>query len=126
MAWAQIVKKKLKQEWREPYVFMTRGMKVVSWCALCIWACLFLNDNCCYMCCCELCTLYCIQASWINYDNIRQGQKPSLVIKILIHCWVWCGKRWKTFVYMCVPLSKTIVVIVSQKELWDAMHSFLH
>jgi hypothetical protein len=36
------------------------------------------------------------------------------------------GKRRETFLYMCAPLCKTIVMTISRKMSWDVMHSLPH
>jgi hypothetical protein len=38
--------------------------------------------------------------------------KPILVVKILTCCRIWWGKRFETFLYTCVSLSKTIIAMV--------------
>jgi hypothetical protein len=58
--------------------------------------------------------LYHIPTIWIKNDNIINIWEWFLVISILIYFFMWKGKRWETFLWrMCVPFSKTIVVIMS-------------
>jgi hypothetical protein len=52
-------------------------------------------------------------------------RKPFLVIRISIHCRMWWGNRWETFVWTCVPLSRTIVIIISLSVSWVDIHSLL-
>jgi hypothetical protein len=44
-------------------------------------------------------------------------RKPYLEIRILTHHQVWWGKRWETFFYIGVSLSKTIVTMIFSKIL---------
>jgi hypothetical protein len=67
-------------------------------------------------------------SEWIGLVMIMfaKVQKLSFVIKILIWCWMWWGKRWETFLCTCVLFSKTIVAMLSQWICCDVVHSPLH
>jgi hypothetical protein len=103
------------------------GNEVVSWCTFCIWSWMFflkwivitcvVLDNACY-------SIY----GWVGLvmTTFVKVRKPSLVIRILIIYWVWWGKRWETSLYTCAPLSKIMVVMVSQRVSWAIMCSLSH
>jgi len=52
-------------------------------------------------------------------------QKSFFVIKtLLIHSWMWKGKKLETFFSMCTSLYKAIVSTISWRIWWVMVHSF--
>jgi hypothetical protein len=120
-------KKGVEMRMKTTISFYGHGDEVVSWCMFCIWSwmsfpkwivviCVVL-DNACY-------TIH----GWVGLTMTTSAKfwKPSLMIKISIIYWVWWGKRWETSLYTCAPLSKIIIVMVSQIVSWAIMCSLSH
>jgi undecaprenyl pyrophosphate phosphatase UppP len=115
---AQTINNESKWEWKHSYLSITRGMKssrgthlaydhVFSWVTIIV-ACVIIVD--------VHCTISVqIKSTMITFVKV---QKPSLVIKISTHCWVWRRKRWKTSFLTHVPFSKAINVAISQSVSW--------
>ncbi len=104
----------IKMRMKRTMSFYGKWNEIISYYAFHIWSCPLRSGDCHCMCCCGWCTLYHIPTIWIKNDNIINIWEWFLVISILIYFFMWKGKRWETFLWrMCVPFSKTIVVIMS-------------
>jgi hypothetical protein len=101
-------------EWSHLFILAPHMIMSFFWVAIVI-ACFVMNDACCII----------FGRVELAMTTSTKVQKPSLMIKKSIH-WVWRKKRWETSFYINVPLSKTIIVMVSQIVLWITMRSFLH
>jgi hypothetical protein len=85
-----------------------------TWCMFNVWSCFFVSNHHHYMCYHCQCSLHHICANQVNNDDVHQGSKSFLVVRISTHCLVWWKKRWETSLWTCAPLSKTIVATISR------------
>jgi hypothetical protein len=62
---------------------------------------------------------------WIGLTMMTSIKVRKLFQKIKIFTYhrVWLGKRWETFFWTCVPLSKALIVRVSWSVSWAIIHS---
>jgi hypothetical protein len=70
------------------------------------------------------CTIFVRIESAMTTTTSIKVWKPYLVIRISIHHQMWWGKRWETLFWTCAPLSKSIIMIISQSVLWVVVRSF--
>jgi hypothetical protein len=63
----------IKTKMKTPIHLNSKGNKVIAWCSLSIWSCLFLNNHHCYMCYRCPCSLHHICVSWVSNDDIHQS-----------------------------------------------------
>jgi hypothetical protein len=114
-------KNEAKREWRHPYVSIARG-----------WSCCLVFIQCRIMSSFEQqlslhvlllsISLHHIYVNWVNNDNVHQSIKVVSSNKIIHSLSSMARERWKTFFYICVPLSKIIVVTISWSVLWGLMY----
>jgi hypothetical protein len=113
----------MKSKWRHPYVSIARGMKSLPsahWCKI-VFA--FEQSSSLHVLSLSICCTITMQVGSTMTTSIKV-QKPYLVIRISIHHQVWQRKRWETSLSKCVPLFKTIVVVVSWNVSWAIVRSF--
>ncbi len=91
-----------------------KGNEIISWCSFCVGSCLVFSGNYCCMQCCHWNTLHQIYMSRIDNDNVCQGLKVIFDDDNVHLSSRMPGIRWETFVYMWIPFSNIIAIIISQ------------